>query len=65
MDINSLKINMGLLEHFNERVRGNKTLVRSSMVHVMSMVEEQRIELEAFTEDLDKLIEETHRTCKV
>lgn len=65
MDINSLKINLGTLEQSTERARAHKTIYRSSVRHVLSEVEHQRVELQAFLEDVDRVIEETHQVCRV
>ena len=65
MDINSLKINLGLLEDSTERARTHKTIYRGSVAHVLSTAEEQREELVAFLADVDRVIAEAREVCRV
>ena len=65
MDVNSLKINLGQLERFNEQAIANKTVIRSSVVNILGLVEEEREELQDFIEEVDKVVRETRRQCKV
>ena len=65
MDINSLKMNMGLLEQFIEKKKNNRTVIRSSLLNVLQITEEQRIELGHFMAEVDDLLAEVHKVCQV
>ncbi len=65
MDVNSLKINLGLLEQSIEAAKANRTVVRSSVRHVLSLVEEDRIELGHFMAEVDNVVAEVREICKV
>lgn len=65
MDVNSLKINLGLLEQSIEAAEANKTIHRGSVIHVLSMVEDERIELGHFLAEVDNVVAKAREVCKV
>lgn len=65
MDVNSLKINLGLLEQSIEAAEANKTVYRTSVIHLLSMVEDERIELGHFLAEVDDVVAKARDVCQV
>ena len=65
MDVNNLKINLGLLETFISRSQRHKAVTQSTLLHILNEVDSQTDELEVFLEDIKRVRADVREEFKV